>query len=288
MLNHWWNVPLYVTARGLTTSPIPYGVRTFQIDFDFIRHRLLIVVSDGAERSFELGAYSVADFYHRITSALSELTLDVEIWTRPVEVEDAIAFEEDRQHAAYDPEYANRLWRILVHADRVLHEFRAGFLGKASPVHFFWGGFDIALTFFSGRGAPPHPGGIPNVGDWVMREAYSHECSSTGFWPGGGAVTEPAFYAYSYPEPEGYGKYRVEPAQAFYHPEMREYILRYDDVRRSDDPDRFLLAFFRSTYAAAASLAAWDRSALERKPSDVDQAAAIHRQPREESRAIES
>jgi hypothetical protein len=267
MVNHWWQVPLYVTARGLTTSPIPDGTRTFQIDVDFISHRLVIETSQGSERTFELGSYSVADFYERVMAAMAELDLDVKIWTHPVEVEESIPFEQDRQNATYDPEYANRVWRILVQADRVLHEFRGGFLGKASPVHFFWGGFDLALTFFSGRRAPPHPGGIPNVGDWVNQEAYSHECSSTGFWPGSGAIQEPAFYAYSYPEPDGYKEHPVQPEQAFYSPEMGLFILPYEDVRTATDPDAALLAFFRSTYAAAANLAGWDRAALEREAS---------------------
>jgi len=267
MLNHWWQVTLYVTARGLTTSPIPYGARTFQIDFDFITHRLGIETSQGEERTFELGSYSVAEFYARVMAAMAELGLDVKIWTHPVEVVESIPFEQDRQHASYDPDYANRVWRILVQADRVLHEFRSGFLGKASPVHFFWGGFDLALTFFSGRRAPPHPGGLPNVGDWVNQEAYSHECSSTGFWPGSGAIQEPAFYAYAYPEPDGYKVYPVQPEPAFYSPEMGLFILRYEDVRSAADPDAALLAFFRSTHAAGAALAGWDRAALEREPS---------------------
>ena len=265
MLNHWWQVPLYVTARGLTTSPIPYGTDTFQIDFDFITHRLVIDTSNGAERTFALGSYPVAEFYERVMAALAELGLDIRIWTHPVEVEQSIPFEQDRQHATYDPEYANRVWRILVQTDRVLHQFRSGFLGKASPVHFFWGGFDLALTFFSGRRAPPHPGGIPNLGDWVNRESYSHECSSTGFWPGSGAIQEPAFYAYTYPEPSGYSEAHVQPGQAFYSPDMRLFILRYEDVRSAADADAALLAFFRSTYDAAADLAAWDRAALERE-----------------------
>jgi hypothetical protein len=267
MLNHWWQVTLYVTARGLTTSPIPYGTRTFQIDFDFSAHRLVIETSDGEERTFELASYTVAEFYRRVMAAMAGLGLDVKIWTHPVEVEQSIPFEQDRQHATYDPDYANRAWRILVQTDRVLHEFRSGFLGKASPVHFFWGGFDLAMTFFSGRRAPPHPGGVPNVADRVNQEAYSHECSSRGFWPGSGAIQEPAFYAYAYPEPDGYKEQTVQPEQAFYSPEMGLFILRHEDVRSAPDPDAALLAFFRSTHAAAADLAGWDRSALERETS---------------------
>jgi hypothetical protein len=265
-INHWWHVALYVTARGLTTSPVPHGARTFAIEFDFNRHRLEITKSDGSARSFALEAYPVAEFYDRVVTALAELDLPVKIWTRPVEVESTIPFERDHEHAAYDPEQANRLWRILVQTDRVMQDFRGGFLGKASPVHFFWGSFDMAVTFFSGRRAPPHPGGIPNLGDWVTREAYSHECSSAGFWPGGGPVPEPVFYAYAYPEPDGYGSRPVEPEQAFYSAEMREFLLRYEDVRRSENPDRTLLAFFRSTYRATAELSGWDRPALEREP----------------------
>jgi hypothetical protein len=266
MLNHWWQVTLYVTARGLTTSPIPDGTRTFQIDFDFIGHHLVIQTSHGEERRFALGSYSVAEFHERVMAALAELGLEVKIWTHPVEVEQSIPFEEDRQHATYDPDYAHRAWRILVQADRVLHEFRGGFLGKASPVHFFWGGFDLAMTFFSGRRAPRHPGGVPNMADWVNQEAYSHECSSAGFWPGSGATQEPAFYAYAYPEPDGYKDRPVQPEAAFYSPEMGLFLLRYDDVRAAADPDAALLAFFRSTHAAAADLAGWDRAALERGP----------------------
>ena len=265
-VNHWWQVPLYVSPRGLTTSAMPSGHRTFQIDFDFTAHRLLIETGEGRELTLELGSYSVAEFYRRVLDALAELDLRVPIWPHPVEVDPSIPFPEDHEHATYDPEYAHRWWRILVQVDRVLHQFRGGFLGKASPVHFFWGGFDLALTFFSGRRAPPHPGGIPNVGDWVMREAYSHECSSRGFWPGSALVPEPAFYAYAYPEPDGYQDHPIEPADAFYHPELREHLLRYEDVRAAADPDAALLAFFRTTHGAAADLAGWDRAALERDP----------------------
>jgi hypothetical protein len=263
-VNHWWHVTLYVTARGLTTSPMPYGTRTFQIDFDFIAHRLVIQTSDGAEHTFALASYSVAEFYARVMAALRELDLPIRIWTHPIEVEQPIPLDQDRQHATYDPEYANRAWRIIAQADRVLHTFRGGFLGKASPVHFFWGGFDLALTLFSGRRAPPHPGGNPYMADWINQEAYSHECDSMGFWPGSGVIPDAAFYAYSYPEPEGYKDYPVQPQQAFYSPEMRIFILRYEDVRTAADPDAALLAFFRSTHAAAADLAHWDRGALER------------------------
>jgi hypothetical protein len=269
MVNHWWQVTSYVTPRGLTTSPIPHGRRAFQIDFDFTGHRLVIATDAGAERSFELGSYPVAEFYGRVMRTMAELDVPVKIWPHPVEVEEPIPFEEDRRHATYDPEYASRLWRILVQVDRVLHRFRSGFIGKASPVHFFWGGFDMALTFFSGRRAPTHPGGIPHLADWVTREAYSHECTSRGFWPGSGAVQEPAFYAYAYPQPEGFEHQSIEPAEAFWSPEMREYLLRYEDVRGAADPDALLLGFFRSTHAAAAELGGWDRAALERAPSAI-------------------
>jgi hypothetical protein len=264
MVNHWWQATLYVTPRGLTTSTVPHGRRAFQIDFDFTDHRLVILTDDHVERAVALGSYPVAEFYARVMDAMRELGLPVRIWSRPTEVESAIPFEQDRQHATYDPEYANRLWRILVQADRLLHEQRSTFIGKASPVHFFWGGFDLAMTFFSGRSAPPHPGGVPNLADWVTREAYSHECTSRGFWPGSAGFPEPAFYAYAYPEPPGYADRRVEPAQAFWSPEMREFFLRYEDVRSAADPDALVLSFFRSTHAAAADLMGWDRKALER------------------------
>ena len=288
-VNHWWHVPLYVTARGLTTSLVPHGAGGFQIDLDFVHHRLVIETTEGSERSFELSSYSVAEFYDRLMHELNELGIEVHIWSRPVEVEEAIPFEQDEVHATYDPEFANRHWRILVKTERVLRELRTGFLGKASPTHFFWGGFDLAMTLFSGRTAPPHPGGIPNVGDWVMREAYSHQCASMGFWPGGGLVLEPSFYAYAYPEPDGYKDWPVRPEQAFYHPEMRELILPYDAVRRSPEPERTLLTFFRSAHEAAAECGGWDRKLLEREPL----APRLHepltpRHAREETRAKQS
>lgn len=262
-INHWWQVPLYVTARGLTTSPIPYRTRVFQIDFDFVDHNLLICTGDGASRKIELVPRSVAEFYRAVMAALDALKIGVRIWTTPVEIENPIPFEEDHAHAAYDAEYAHRFWQILVQTDRVLTEFRSGFLGKASPVHFFWGSFDLALTFFSGRRAPEHPG-APNVADFVTREAYSHEVSSCGFWPGGGPVPAPVFYAYAYPEPEGFKHYPVRPEPASYSSEMGEFILLYEDVRRADRPDHALREFAQSTYEAAAELGGWDRAALER------------------------
>lgn len=266
-INHWWHVALYVTARGLTTSPMPHGPRTFQIDFDFIDHVLRIEASDGAARAFPLAPYPVSGFYHKLMDALDALDLGVRILPRPVEVVEAIPFEEDDVHAAYDPDYANRFWRILASSARVMREFRGGFLGKASPVHFFWGSFDQAVTLFSGRAAPPHPGGFPNLADRVAREAYSRECSSAGFWPGNGApaIDAPAFYAYAYPEPPGYPDHPVRPGEAFYSPDMREFVLPYEAVRTAADPAATLRAFLDSTYEAAAERGGWDRPALERR-----------------------
>lgn len=263
MVNHWWNVTLYVTARGLTTSAIPYGSRTFQIDFDFIEHRLHIVTSDGETRTVELVPRPVADFYEQVMAALRSLRLTVSIWTTPVEVEDRTPFEQDRHHFAYDPEYAARCWRILVQSDRVLKKFRSQFIGKVSPVHFFWGAFDMAATRFSGRPAPKHPG-APNLARFVAVEAYSHEVSSCGFWPGGGPVQEPVFYAYAYPEPEGFREFTIQPTQAFYSKELKEFLLPYEAVRTAASPDDTLLTFLQSSYEAAAKLGKWDRTALER------------------------
>jgi Family of unknown function (DUF5996) len=263
LINHWWQVPLYVTSRGLTTLPIPHGERTFEIGFDFINHRLTIDVSDGASHSRPLQPQSVADFYRELMLQLQALGLEVRIWPVPVEIPDPLPFAEDRIHAAYDAEFANRFWRVLVHADRVLTRFSAGFLGKVSPVHFFWGSFDLAVTRFSGRRAPPHPG-APNVADRVTREAYSHEVSSCGFWPGGPGMEEPIFYSYAYPQPAGFADAPVAPAQAFYSRDFGEFILPYEAVRLSAKPEAMLLAFLQSSYAAAADLAHWDRAELER------------------------
>jgi hypothetical protein len=262
-VNHWWQVPLYVTPSGLTTSPVPYGPRTFQIDFDLVDHRLVIETNDGDARSLELAARTVADFHAEFMSDMRALGLDVKIWTTPVEVADPIPFERDETHKSYDPEYAGRFRRALVQADRVLKSFRSGFTGKCSPVHFFWGSFDLAVTRFSGRRAPEHPG-TPGVADSITREAYSHEVSSAGFWPGGDALPEPIFYSYAYPEPEGFKDFRVGPERAYYHPDFKEFVLPYDAVRSSDDPDRDLLRFLQDTYEAAATLADWDRASLER------------------------
>jgi hypothetical protein len=263
-LNHSWHVSLYVTARGLTTSPIPHGARTFQLDFDFIQHQLFIETSEGAVTTLSLRPRSVADFYQELLSTLNQLGFPVKIHQKPNEVIDAIPFDKDHIHASYDAEYAHRSWRILVQADRVLKQFRADFIGKCSPVHFFWGSFDLAVTRFSGRTAPEHPGGVPNCPDWVTREAYSHELSSCGFWPGGEALPSPVFYAYAYPEPKGYGAAPIGPAGAIYDAALREFILPYDVVRQAASPDAVLLEFLQRTYEAAATLGNWDRAALER------------------------
>jgi hypothetical protein len=261
--NHSWHVALYLTPRGLTTSPMPQGSRTFAADFDFLDHRLYLRTSDGATRTLPLAPRTVADFYAEYLEALRSLDIRVRLRPVPVEIEVAIPFTEDRQHSAYDAEAANRWWRLLVQADRVLKRFRGRFLGKASPVHFFWGAFDLATTRFSGRRAPPHPGGAPNCPDYVMIEAYSQECASCGFWPGGGPMAEPAFYAYAYPEPAGFADRPVRPKGARYHTDLREFVLPYDVVRTAADPDAALLDFCQSTYENAADLGRWDRSALE-------------------------
>jgi hypothetical protein len=262
-VNHSWHVTLYVTARGLTTSPIPHGERSFEIDFDFIDHELMIRASDGGVGGFPLQPQSVAAFYGRIRFELAQLNLAVKIHNRPNEVADAVPFEQDTAHNAYDAVYANRFWRVLVQADRVLKIFRGRFVGKCSPVHFFWGAPDLAVTRFSGRRAPQHPGGVPNLPDPITREAYSHEVSSYGFWPGGGAIDYPAFYSYAYPEPAGFSTAAVQPAGAFYSEELREFVLPYDRVREAQSPDKTLLEFLQTTYEAAANLAKWDRDALE-------------------------
>jgi uncharacterized protein DUF5996 len=263
-VNHSWHVTLYVTARGLTTSPIPHGDRTFEIDFDFVGHRLRVRSSDGRDAGFALEPQTVAAFYARLLEQMATLDLHVKIYGKPNEIADPIPFAEDNTHRAYDREYANRFWRVLVQADRVLKEFRARFIGKCSPVHLFWGAPDIAVTRFSGRVAPEHPGGIPNLPDWVTREAYSHEVSSCGFWAGGGAISYPAFYSYAYPEPAAFAQATVKPEAAFYSNDLREFILAYDVVRQAEDPDAVLLDFLQTTYEAAANLAAWDRGSLER------------------------
>ena len=260
-VNHWWQVPLYMSARGLTTSAIPYGARIFEMEFDFITHQLVIKCDDGATQAIALAPRSVADFYREVMERLRELGLEVKIWTTPVEIENPIPFEKDDVHASYDPEYANRFWRILVQADKVFKEFRSRFIGKVSPVHFFWGSFDMAVTRFSGRRAPEREGA-----DLITREAYSHEVISHGFWPGGGAIKGAAFYSYTAPEPAGLKDALIRPEQAFYSREMSEFLLMYDDVRQAALPETALMDFLQSTYEAGARLANWDRAALERTP----------------------
>ena len=263
-LNHSWHVTLYVSTRGLTTGPIPAGARTFEIEFDFIDHVLWLRASDGHFRQIALKPMSVAEFYADVEIALEELKLDTAINPMPCEIADGVPFDEDIAHASYDAEAVNRFWRALVRANHVLWHFRSGFLGKVSPVHFFWGSFDLAVTRFSGRRAPKHPGGVPHLPNSVAREAYSHEVSSAGFWPGSpGPVEYAAFYSYAYPAPAGFADAKVEPAQAFFSKELGEFILPYDAVRESRDPDAALMEFLQSTYDAAADLAQWDRKALE-------------------------
>ncbi len=262
-LNHSWHVALYVTSRGLTTSPIHCGGRVFQINFDCIDHMLCIVASDGRQEHIPLRVQSVADFYVELFAKLQDLGVLVRINMRPNEIPDAMLFCQDRVHRAYDPVYAQNFWRLLLEASRVFSYFRTGFIGKASPVHFFWGSFDLAVTRFSGRRAPRHPGGVPNLPDAVVREAYSHEVSSAGFWPGSGSVDFPAFYSYAYPAPPGFDGARVKPDGAYFNKELGEFILPYDIVRQAKDPDATLLDFLQSTYEAAADAGRWDRAALE-------------------------
>jgi hypothetical protein len=259
LVNHWWNVPFYVTARGLTSSPMPSGDRTVEVCFDFIDHKLLIDTNDGQHRELALKPQSVAEFYRSFMASLLDLGVPVKIWTTPCEIPNPIPFEKDNQHATYDADSAHTFWHILTWVDSVFKEFRSPFVGKASPVHFFWGSFDLAVTRFSGRRAPERPGADP-----VTREAYSHEVSSAGFWPGGGDIKGPAFYSYAAPEPLGYAEQRVLPQSAFYHPQIKEFLLMYDDVRSANSPKAALMDFLRSTYDAAANLGKWDRKELER------------------------
>ena len=268
-LNHSWHVALYVTARGLTTSPIPDGLGSFQIDFDFIDHALRISTSDGARRQLLLAGQSVAGLYAAVMAALAELGIYIAIDEMPNELPEPIRFSEDRRHASYDPDAVRRFFQILVNADRIFKQFRTAFLGKASPVHFFWGSFDLAVTRFSGRRAPRHPGGVPHLSDAVACEAYSHEESSAGFWPGSGAIDYPAFYSYAYPEPAGFRTTRVRPGAAFFSEALGEFILPYDAVRTAAQPDQTLLEFLQSTYEAAANSAKWDRKALECRPGQA-------------------
>jgi hypothetical protein len=266
-VNHWWQVALYVTARGLTTSAMPYQGRSLQIDFDFIDHRLIIRTSDGQQEQVALTPRSVADFYAEVMGRLRSLGIDVHIWTMPVEIPDAIPFDADYGHASYDAEAAHTFWRQLVQVERVFNLFRARFIGKCSPVHFFWGSFDLAVTRFSGRAAPPTTRAAPNVGLWVMQEAYSHEVSSCGFWPGNGGFGRAAFYSYAYPEPAGFAQ-RPVPQGASYDAALGEFILPYDAVADTPSPDDALLDFMQSTYAACADCAGWERAALERVKSN--------------------
>ena len=275
MVNHWWQVALYTTPRGFTTSAMPYGDRIFAVDFDFIDHHLYVRTSDGAGRAVPLVAQTVANFYAAYVEALHSLGLEVRIWPVPVEVETAIPFADDRTHASYDADAANHWWRIVMKADRVMQQFRGSFLGKASPVHFFWGSFDLAATRFSGRRAPPHKGGAPNCPTYVMVEAYSHECSSCGLWPGGGAITEPVFYSYAYPAPAGYSDHLVRPEGVRYDSDLGEFVVPYEVVRGAAAPETALLEFLQSTYEVAADLGGWDRAALERgRPWDQASPAA--------------
>jgi hypothetical protein len=263
--NHSWHVTLYVTSRGLTTSPIPRGTSTFEIRFDFIDHELRILKSDGAARVLKLRPQPVAKFYREVMNALAEMELPVTINMTPNEIENPVSFDQDEEHRSYDREYANRFWRVLVQSDRVFKEFRSRFCGKCSPVHFFWGSFDLAVTRFSGRPAPPHPGGVPHLPDEITREAYSQEVSSLGFWPGNAAAPTPIFYSYAYPEPPAFAEAKIQPDAAFYEAKLREFILPYDAVRTAERPDEVLLDFAQSAYDAASELGKWDRAALEEK-----------------------
>lgn len=264
-VNHSWHVPLYVTVRGLSTGPIPYEKRAFEIDFDFHDHILNIATTEGGRQSFSLEPMSVAAFYRKIMQALADLHIETQIWTMPVEIPGPVEkFPEDETHASYDHKSVEQFWQALHHIHRVFNVFRARFIGKVSPVHFFWGAFDLAVTRFSGELAPKHPGGAPHLANWVMEEAYSHEVSSAGFWPGAG-LGEAAFYCYAYPEPAGFKSYDIRPKEAYYHTEMGEFILPYSAVATADDPDSTLLDFLQSTYEAAASLSNWNRTQLEGK-----------------------
>jgi len=264
LVNHWWNVPLYVNTRGLTTSAIPYGDRPFELWFDFIDHQLVLQKCDGSRSVLPLTAMPVADFYQKVTSMLRSSDIEVRIWRMPVEIPDPIPFDEDRVHASYDPDAAHAFWKILLSVQCVLEEFRSRFIGKCSPIHFFWGSFDLAVTRFSGRPAPEKPGV-----DRITREAYSHEVSSVGFWPGSGTIAAPAFYSYAAPEPPGFRGWPVRPAAARYDAQLGEFIMMYEDVRTSVSPSEALLDFCQSTYEAAATLGKWDRNALERQVGNI-------------------
>lgn len=262
--NHSWHVPFYVTSRGLTTSPIPYGSRAFEVIFDLLDHRLYIAVSDGRIARMELRPWSVADFYREVMAKLGELDIEIDIYTVPSEVPDGIPFDKDDTHASYDAEQVRKFFDTLTFADRVFKTFRARFAGKCSPVHFFWGSFDLAVTRFSGRTAPLHPGGVPHLPDWVAREAYSHEVSSLGFWPGGAQLPEAVVYSYAYPEPKGFRDVKVRPRATSFNTDLGEFVLPYNAVRGAKSPENDVLTFAQTTYEAAADLARWDRPALER------------------------
>lgn len=272
-INHSWHATFYLTARGLTTSPVDYEARAFEIDFDFIDHLLRIHTQEGATRTMALKPRTVADFYKELFQHMGDLGLPIRIHPVPNELPDTIPLDQDDVHGAYDSEYANRFWRAMLQSHRVMLEFRSRFIGKCSPIHLFWGSFDLACSRFSGRPAPPHPGGIPNCPDWVTREAYSHEECSCGFWPGNDQMPQALFYSYAYPEPPGFKNAPVLPDQAYYEPKFGEFILPYEVVRNSDSPSETLLDFLQSTYSAAADLGVWERAALER----VDPTIVKHR-----------
>jgi hypothetical protein len=271
-INHWWHSALYLTPRGLTTSAIPYRHRSFELEFDFIDHRLVLRTSDGASKSLPLAPRSVADFYHDFMAMLRSADIEGSIWKMPVEIPHPIAFDKDSIHASYDREAVNRFWRVLASANMVFQEFRSGFLGKCSPVHFFWGSFDLAVTRFSGKRAPDRPGADP-----ITQEAYSHEVISAGFWPGSGDIQGAAFYSYAAPAPEGYGRFPVRPPAARFDAKLREYLLMYDDLRREPSPSNALLEFLQTTYEAGAAAGNWDRAALERPSQPAANAASRRR-----------
>lgn len=264
LVNHWWNSTLYITPKGLTTSTMYYKDLLLKIDFDFKSHNLVINTSEDSSKTIQLKSYAVADFYQETMSALKDLGISLSIWTTPVEVEERIPFEKDYKHSTYDPEYAHRFWIILARSSKVFEEFRSKFVGKASPVHFFWGAFDLAVTRFSGRTAPVHPG-VPNCPPFVMAEAYSHEVSSCGFWPGGDLVDGPVYYSYTYPEPADFKDFDIQPSEGFYDLNMREFVLPYNKVCNTSSPEKVLMDFLQGTYMAAATTAKWDRSKLERQ-----------------------
>jgi len=267
--NHWWHVPLYVSARGLNTSPIAYGTGAFEVELDLVFHRLKLRSSTGQQEGFALTGGTLAEFYARYVGALSRLGAKVAFRPRAVEIPEVILLDSDEQERLYDPGWANQFFQALLRVDRLFKEFRAGFIGKASPVHVFWGSFDLAVTRFSSRTAPLHPGGAPNCPDWVMHEAYSHELSSAGFWPGNSDSPRPIFYAYAYPEPDGFSKVRVLPQNAFYDSGLREFVLPYEEVRTAPSPELAVRTFLQTTYVAAAQLGGWDRHALERRTADL-------------------